>query len=124
LNENNNNFPLPAKAPHSVRGSVISLTLLCCSAVPAARYLSKLTQDKDGKLTTVATEAIKDGPGTWFPCSGTITPWDSHLGSEEYPADCEWSLGRVCYKFYTAVTLSRAHRAFTCAEKLCWICNV
>lgn len=54
------------------------------------RYLSKLSQDKaSGKLTPVATEAIKDGPGTWFPCSGTITPWDSHLGSEEYPADCE-----------------------------------
>jgi hypothetical protein len=53
------------------------------------RYLSKLTQSKVGKLTTVATEAIKDGAGTWFPCAGTITPWDSHLGSEEYPADCE-----------------------------------
>ncbi|WIA30300.1 hypothetical protein OEZ86_000388 [Tetradesmus obliquus] len=56
---------------------------------PGSVYLSKLSQDKaSGKLTPVATEAIKDGPGTWFPCSGTITPWDSHLGSEEYPADC------------------------------------
>jgi hypothetical protein len=53
---------------------------VCCLCAALLRYLSKLSQAKDGKLATVATEAIKDGPGTWFPCAGTITPWDSHLG--------------------------------------------
>ncbi|MBU2359325.1 MAG: PhoX family protein, partial [Alphaproteobacteria bacterium] len=25
--------------------------------------------------------------GLWVPCAGSVTPWNTHLGSEEYPAD-------------------------------------
>jgi hypothetical protein len=53
---------------------------------PGAMYFSKLTQDKvSGKLTMTNTERVNDYKegGTWFPCSGTITPWDSHLGRSD-----------------------------------------
>ncbi|MBZ4023117.1 alkaline phosphatase [Rhodobacter sp. TJ_12] len=58
---------------------------------PGAMYLSELTQDADGKLTPVSTKPIefKDLGGLWVPCAGSVTPWGTHLGSEEYPADAQ-----------------------------------
>jgi secreted PhoX family phosphatase len=26
----------------------------------------------------------------WVPCAGSVTPWQTHLGSEEYPTDAKW----------------------------------
>lgn len=54
---------------------------------PAAMYISELNQDKNtGKLTIKSTKNIDFSKfnGLWVPCAGSVTPWNSHLGSEEY----------------------------------------
>ena len=70
-----------------VGGKLFSITHF--ETVPAAMYLSELKQDADGTLTPVSTKPIdfsKVG-GLWDPCAGSVTPWNTHLGSEEYPQD-------------------------------------
>ncbi|MCG6940456.1 MAG: DUF839 domain-containing protein [Thiohalocapsa sp.] len=60
---------------------------------PAAMYLTKLKQASDGTLTPLATRLIDFSGvyGGWVHCAGTVTPWNSHLGSEEYEPDArEW----------------------------------
>ncbi|MBU8877504.1 DUF839 domain-containing protein [Bacillus sp. FJAT-29790] len=58
--------------------------------VPASMTLSTLQQDKKtGKLTVAGVEKI-DFSGTnglWIPCNGSLSPWNTHLGSEEYEPD-------------------------------------
>ncbi|MCC2110894.1 MAG: DUF839 domain-containing protein, partial [Hyphomicrobiales bacterium] len=56
---------------------------------PGAMYLSELSQDENGKLTVVSSKPIDFSAfgGLWVPCAGSVTPWNTHLGSEEYPAD-------------------------------------
>lgn len=58
---------------------------------PGAMYVTELKQDADGKLTAVSTKPVefKDVGGLWVPCAGSVTPWGTHLGSEEYPPDAE-----------------------------------
>lgn len=53
---------------------------------PAAMYISELEQSKDGKLTAVSTRNIDMSSvnGLWVPCAGVVTPWNTHLSSEEY----------------------------------------
>jgi secreted PhoX family phosphatase len=59
---------------------------------PGAMYITELTQDENtGQLTAVSTKpadfsAVKGG---WVHCAGSVTPWNSHLGSEEYEPDAE-----------------------------------
>lgn len=57
---------------------------------PATMYISEIASDKDGKLKMVSTRPVEDEgvAGMWFTCGGTKTPWNTHLGSEEYPPDC------------------------------------
>lgn len=57
--------------------------------LPAAIYLSEVRQDADGKLSYVATRPLdlSSIDGLWWPCAGTVTAWNTHLGSEEYPTD-------------------------------------
>jgi len=67
---------------------------------PGAAYLSELEQDDKGKLTVKATKAIDfstDG-GLWIPCAGSVTPWMTHLGSEEYEPNAR--------AFYESTTLN------------------
>lgn len=55
---------------------------------PAAMYLTELAQDPaTGALSPVSTESIDFAElgGLWVPCAGSVTPWNTHLGSEEYP---------------------------------------
>jgi secreted PhoX family phosphatase len=55
---------------------------------PGAMYLTELKQDPaTGILTPISTRNIdfSDWGGLWVPCAGSVTPWNSHLGSEEYP---------------------------------------
>ena len=57
---------------------------------PAAMYITKLNQDKtSGILTPLWTHPINFSVfnGLWVPCAGSVTPWNTHLGSEEYPPD-------------------------------------
>ncbi|MGD8588649.1 MAG: DUF839 domain-containing protein [Chromatiales bacterium] len=57
---------------------------------PAAMYLTGLKQDKEtGELTAIKTRPIdfSEVRGGWVHCAGSVTPWTSHLGSEEYEPD-------------------------------------
>jgi len=57
---------------------------------PGALYLTELSQDTTtGKLTATATRALDLAGinGIWDPCAGSVTPWNTHLGSEEYEPD-------------------------------------
>ncbi|AZB43421.1 DUF839 domain-containing protein [Bacillus sp. FJAT-42376] len=58
--------------------------------VPASMSLTKMKQDKKtGKLTPEKVEKIdfSDVNGIWIPCNGSLSPWGTHLGSEEYEPD-------------------------------------
>jgi uncharacterized protein len=70
-----------------VGGKLYSITHF--EARPAAMYLSELSQAADGTLTAVSTRSIdfSELGGLWNPCAGSVTPWNTHLGSEEYPPD-------------------------------------
>ena len=56
-----------------------------------AMYVNELTQASDGKLSvtpgTLKYISQKDDFGGWVHCAGMTTPWQSHLGSEEYEPD-------------------------------------
>lgn len=65
---------------------------------PAAMYLTKLKQEKNGKLVAQKTRPIdfSEVYGGWVHCAGSVTPWGNHLGSEEYPPDGkQWRDGNV-----------------------------
>lgn len=56
-----------------------------------AYYMNELTQDVNGVLKpkpdTLRFVSEKNEFGGYVHCAGMKTPWESHLGSEEYPAD-------------------------------------
>ena len=57
---------------------------------PAAMYLTKLHQDEEtGELSPIKTRPIDFSGvrGGWVHCAGSVTPWTTHLGSEEYEPD-------------------------------------
>ena len=56
---------------------------------PGAMYISEASQDADGNITLTSTKPVDFSAygGLWVPCAGSVTPWQTHLGSEEYPAD-------------------------------------
>jgi len=57
---------------------------------PGAVYLTELAQDSStGALSAVSTKAVDLSGinGIWTPCAGQVTPWSTHLGSEEYEPD-------------------------------------
>lgn len=58
--------------------------------VPASMSITTLTQDKiSGELTVAGVEKIdfSGTKGLWIPCNGSLSPWNTHLGSEEYEPD-------------------------------------
>ncbi|MFC5407612.1 alkaline phosphatase PhoX [Cohnella soli] len=58
--------------------------------VPASMSLTTLDQNKTtGELTPVQLKKIDFSGvgGLWIPCNGSLTPWNTHLGSEEYEPD-------------------------------------
>lgn len=56
---------------------------------PAGMYLSEMAQDAEGNMLPVSTRALNFSGvgGLWLPCAGSVSPWGTHLGSEEYPDD-------------------------------------
>ncbi|RYM06646.1 DUF839 domain-containing protein [Sporolactobacillus sp. THM7-7] len=58
--------------------------------LPNAIYLNTVKQDKKtGKLAVTDIKPIdfsQDG-GIWTPCAGILSPWNTHLGAEEYEPD-------------------------------------
>ncbi len=62
---------------------------------PGGMYLSELRQDsKTGKLAVKSSKALNLSAinGIWNPCAGIVTPWETHLGSEEYEPDAKTNL--------------------------------
>lgn len=58
--------------------------------VPASMSISTLNQDKKtGELTPQSVKKIDFSSvnGLWIPCNGSLSPWNTHLGSEEYEPD-------------------------------------
>lgn len=58
--------------------------------VPASMTLTKLYQNREtGELKVVDASKVDfaDANGLWVPCNGSLTPWNTHLGSEEYEPD-------------------------------------
>lgn len=57
--------------------------------LPATMYLSEIRMDADGNMKPVSTRPLDFSAfgGYWDPCAGSVTPWNTHLGSEEYPQD-------------------------------------
>jgi secreted PhoX family phosphatase len=59
---------------------------------PGAIYITELNQNlKTGLLTAVNTKPadLSKVKGGWVHCAGSVTPWNTHLGSEEYEPNAE-----------------------------------
>ncbi len=57
---------------------------------PGAMYLSELDQNpQTGMLSAVSTRPLNFSGvrGGWVHCAGSVTPWNTHLGGEEYEPD-------------------------------------
>lgn len=72
---------------HEVDNELFMITHF--ETVPAAMYLTRLKQSPEGLLTAVETRNIDFSAfgGLWLPCAGSVSPWGTHLGSEEYAPD-------------------------------------
>ncbi len=72
---------------HDIDGQKFMITHF--ETVPASMYLTKLKQTKEGKLIPTDTKNIDFSSvgGLWVPCAGSVSPWGTHLGSEEYEPD-------------------------------------
>ncbi|TRZ65211.1 MAG: DUF839 domain-containing protein [Rhodocyclaceae bacterium] len=62
--------------------------------LPMTMTVAKLSQSvTDGKFTVASIKPVDFSAvnGLWIPCAGARSPWNSHLGSEEYEPDarCE-----------------------------------
>ena len=58
---------------------------------PAAMYITELEKTENGHLKAINTKNIDLAHlnGLWVPCAGSVTPWNSHLSSEEYEPDAK-----------------------------------
>lgn len=60
---------------------------------PGGVFLTQLQQDQaTGKLSPIETRPLDFShvDGGWMHCAGSVTPWNSHLGGEEYPPEASW----------------------------------
>ncbi|QIK37415.1 DUF839 domain-containing protein [Caldichromatium japonicum] len=66
---------------------------------PGAMYITELAQDPgNGRLTALRTRPLDFSQfnGGWVHCAGSVTPWGTHLGSEEYEPDAkQWRDGKI-----------------------------
>ncbi len=70
---------------------------------PMAMKLATIDQNKSsGALSVAALKNISmEGVrGLWIPCAGSLSPWNTHLGSEEYEPDARCLEGGTCAKLY------------------------
>jgi len=66
---------------------------------PMTMNLATIEQDKrSGDLVTVALRNIDMSGvgGLWIPCAGSLSPWNTHLGSEEYEPDARCVVETSC----------------------------
>ncbi|BBP43871.1 alkaline phosphatase PhoX [Thiosulfativibrio zosterae] len=74
---------------------------------PGAMYMNEVTQNSStGALSatpnTLKFVSQKEGFGGWVHCAGMTTPWQSHLGSEEYEPNARNILSSADDKYYKA----------------------
>ncbi|MFB6469494.1 PhoX family phosphatase [Cytobacillus sp. Hz8] len=58
--------------------------------MPKALYLNTVEQDKktgEMKITDIEPIDFSADGGIWTPCAAVLSPWNTHLGSEEYEPD-------------------------------------
>ncbi|WP_330948737.1 PhoX family protein [Virgibacillus sp. MG-45] len=58
--------------------------------VPKSVYLNTVVQNKktgELKITDIEPVDFSADGGVWTPCAGILSPWNTHLGSEEYEPD-------------------------------------
>ncbi len=63
--------------------------------MPMTMNLARLRQnERTGELRTVSLKNIDMSrvAGLWIPCAGSLSPWNTHLGSEEYEPDARCAL--------------------------------
>ncbi len=66
-------------------GNDISKAANWYARMPMSMTLTGLTQGADGKLSVKSQKPIDFSAvsGLWIPCNGSLSPWNTHLGSEE-----------------------------------------
>ncbi len=77
--------------------------------VPMTMTLAKLSQSStDGKMTVDSIKQVNFAGvnGLWIPCAGSRSPWNTHLGSEEYEPDarCDATVGDATYAASSSCT--------------------
>ncbi|TJY42478.1 DUF839 domain-containing protein [Cohnella pontilimi] len=94
--DSNSLFSVPGMKAVSSTGNPLSLVThyeyinRAYGIVPASMSLTTIDQNKKtGELKPVALKKIdfSSVDGLWIPCNGSLTPWNTHLGSEEYEPD-------------------------------------
>ena len=68
------------------------------SKLPATMSLARVDQDQRSGALAVADYGNIDFAainGLWIPCAASLTPWNTHLGSEEYEPDAKVREGGV-----------------------------
>ncbi|WP_319381035.1 alkaline phosphatase PhoX [Thiomicrorhabdus sp.] len=84
-------------------GKIYMVSQFECST--GAMYMNELEKASDGSLSLVPGSlkfvSQKDGFGGWVHCAGMTTPWQSHLGSEEYEPDARNFENATYYKDVT-----------------------
>jgi hypothetical protein len=57
--------------------------------LPMVMNLATIEQDRDGTLSALNLDNISMNAveGLWIPCAGELTPWNTHIGGEEYEPD-------------------------------------
>jgi len=62
------------------------------SKLPATMSLARIDQDKRSgalEVTDYDNISFADVNGLWIPCASSLSPWNTHLGSEEYEPDAK-----------------------------------
>ncbi len=62
------------------------------SKLPATMSLARVDQNKSTgalSVTNYSTINFASIAGLWIPCAGSLSPWGTHLGSEEYEPDAK-----------------------------------
>ncbi|MGB7739690.1 MAG: alkaline phosphatase PhoX [Steroidobacteraceae bacterium] len=76
---------------------------------PMTMNLASIDQDKKtGEMKTVGLKNIDFSGirGLWIPCAGSLSPWNTHLGSQEYEPDarCAENPGAFCASMPNSAT--------------------
>ena len=65
---------------------------------PSSVYALAMRQAADGTLTVTNSEPVdfSSWGGTWILCAGSYSPWNTHLGGEEYEPDARYFQEAEC----------------------------